>query len=196
MITFKVYQIISFLSNYRPEPSLALGAVAISSDNSEDSTSGWLIPLVICFVAALCLLATAMLFYVKCFGTIPNRGPPKTRLINFSNTRVQLIPSFARNYSSSNKGSKQNDIKRKRKGSYLNNELNSSQSHCHRVGNNQQGFSRAELQLLPTSSDSNFASGSSDMRQSTSEQTDSVGRIEEAKRLSERYDKYILSLNH
>ena len=173
--------------HYRPEPSLALGAVAISSDESNDSTSGWLIPLVICFVASLCLLATAMLFYVKCFGTIPNRNPPKTRLMNFSNNRTHLIPSFARNYRSSDKGSKQKEVKSKRKQSYLNNELNSSQSHCHPVGNNQQGFPRAELQLMPTSSESNFASGSSDMRQSTLEQADSVGRIEEAKRLSHRY---------
>ena len=179
--------IIPVISHYRPEPSLALGAVAISSDTSEDSTSGWLIPLVICFVASLCLLATAMLFYVKCFGTIPTRNPPKTRMINFSNNRSQLIPSFARSYRSGYKGSKQNDIKRKRKGSYLDNELNTSQSHCHQLGKNQQGFPRAELQLLPTSSESNFASGSSDMRQSTLEQTDSVGQVEEAKRLSQRY---------
>ena len=130
-----------------------------------------------------------MLFYVKCFGTIPNRYPPKTRLMNFSNNRTHLIPSFARSYRSSNKASKQNNINGKRKGSYLNNELSSSQSHCHQVGNNQQGFPRAELQLLPTSSESNFASASSDMRQSTLDKTDSVGRLEETKRLSQRYVK-------
>ena len=115
-------------------------------------------------------------------------------MINFSNNRSQLIPSFARSYRSGYKGSKQNDIKRKRKGSYLNNELNTSQSHCHQLGKNQQGFPRAELQLLPTSSESNFASGSSDMRQSTLEQTDSVGQVEEAKRLSQRYVYNIFSM--
>ena len=130
-----------------------------------------------------------MLFYVKCFGTIPNRHPPKTRLMNFSNNRTHLIPSFARSYRSNNKASKQNNVNGKRKGSYLNNELSSSQSHCHQLGNNQQGFPRAELQLLPTSSDSNFASASSDMRQSTLEKSDSVGRVEETKRLSHRYVK-------
>ena len=185
-----IEQLYYFKYSYnRPEPSLALGAVAISSDNSDDSTSGWLIPLVICFVASLCLLATAMLFYVKCFGTIPNRHPPKTRLKNFSNNRSHLIPSFARSYRSSNKASKQNNVNGKRKGSYLDNELSSSQSHCHQVGNNQQGFPRAELQLLPTSSESNFASASSNMRQSTLDKTDSVGRLEETKRLSQRYVK-------
>jgi hypothetical protein len=67
----------------------------------------------------------------------------------------------------------------------LETDLNCSQPRCQQLGNNNE-FPRAELQLLPTSSESNFA-GSSDMRQSTLDQTDSVGRVEEAKRLSQRY---------
>ena len=170
----------SILFIFRPEPSLALGAVAVSSDDSDSSTSAWLIPLVICFVISLCLLATAMLFYVKCYGT-PNRAP-KTTLINFSNSRAQFIPSFGRTYTSNNSTKKK--IQENRRSNRLEMDPNCSQPRCQQFGNNNE-FPRAELQLLPTSSDSNFA-GSSEMRQSTLDQNDSAGRIEEAKRLSQR----------
>ena len=174
---FKYIKVYNFV--FRPEPSLALGAVAISSDNSKDSESAWLIPLVICFVIALCLLATAMLFYVKCYG-VPNRTP-KTTLINISSTRAQFIPSFAKNYSH-NKSRKKTSQK-KDKVNHLEFSLSSNQSHCQFANKN--GFPTAELQILPTSSESNFAS-SSERRQSTLGQTESVGQIEEAKRLSQR----------
>ena len=167
-------------SIFRPEPSLALGAVAVSSDNSENSESVWLIPLVICFVIALCLLATAMLFYVKCYG-VPNRTP-KTTLINISSTRAQFIPAFAKNYSHNN--SRKKTIQETDKINTHEFGLTSRQSSC-RLGV-KNGFPKAELQLMPTSSESNFASFS-EMRQSTIDQNESVGPIEEAKRLSQRY---------
>ena len=55
----------SMLLTVRPEPSLALGAVSVSADGSAGSTSGWVVPLVICFVIAIGILATAALFFVR-----------------------------------------------------------------------------------------------------------------------------------
>ena len=166
---------------------MALGAVAISSDNSEGSTSAWLIPLVICFVIALCLLATAMLFYVKCYGT--QRRVPKTTLVNISGTRVHFIPSFAksRNFNKIVKKSVRGQPTQNRLDRELNLNNSSSQFDTSNV------FSRAEFQLLPTSSDSNFA-GSSDMRQSTLGKAEIClhRKIGDAKRMSQRYNIIVL----
>ena len=166
---------------FRPEPSLAIGAVAISSDSAKDSNSAWLIPLVICFVISLCILATAMLFYVKCHGA-PNRAP-KTSLIDMTRTtRAQFLPSFAKNGNPVKLQA--NSAQNKMRLNNLDIDLNSTQSRCQFGAKN--AFPKAELQLLPTSSESNFA-GSSDIRNSALDQTECLGQMEDAKRLSHRY---------
>ena len=155
--------------------------MAISSDSAKDSNSAWLIPLVICFVISLCLLATAMLFYVKCHGA-PNRAP-KTSLIDMTRTtRAQFLPSFAKNGNPAKLQA--NSAQNKMRLNNLDIDLNSTQSRCQFGAKN--AFPKAELQLLPTSSESNFA-GSSDIRNSALDQTECLGQMEDAKRLSHRY---------
>ena len=169
---------------FRPEPSLALGAVAISSGNSGNSTASWLIPLVICFVITLCLLATAMLFYVKCYaggGTHGRRRLPKTANfpINIPNsctrTGHQFMSSFAtkkKNYhekkvkkgSSQRQQHQQTSINNMQQQHCLDRDLNLN--HHSAVVNHRfttelerrvvtgESFPRAEFQLLPTTTSS------------------------------------------
>ena len=49
----------------KPEPSLALGAVATSD---EEGSNGWLVPFIICFVVTIGILATATLLFIKYHG--------------------------------------------------------------------------------------------------------------------------------
>ena len=121
-----------------------------------------------------------MLFYVKFYGT-PSRIP-KTSLVNISSTRAHFIPSFAKHYGY-NKSVKKN-VQEQPIPNRLDRDLISTQTR--QQFDTPNAFPRAEFQLLPTSSESNFA-GSSEMRQSSVDQTEVQGQVAESKRLSQRY---------
>ena len=58
----------------RPEPSLAMGAMSASGD---DTAQGWVVPLVVCFILTLGVLATLALFFVKYrAGANPDSATP------------------------------------------------------------------------------------------------------------------------